>query len=86
MLSLIEIDAALKAGFQVAIASRPGNAPLPFPPDVLEPQGAESIDIDGQQIPIIRSFQEIFERTDDFYITMKSERDQFNDLIHLETM
>ncbi|KND01422.1 2,3-diketo-5-methylthio-1-phosphopentane phosphatase [Spizellomyces punctatus DAOM BR117] len=80
-----EIDAAIQAGYQVAITNRPGNAPLPFPPEATT---TTSIEVCGQQVPIIDTFTEVFERTSSFQAASRPKQGDFklDDLIHLETM
>ncbi|KAJ3292124.1 Enolase-phosphatase E1 [Borealophlyctis nickersoniae] len=55
-----EIAAALQTGYQVAVADRPGNAPLPAP--VVEGY----VEVEGKKVPVVQTFEQIFERTVDF--------------------
>ncbi|KAI8905758.1 enolase-phosphatase E1 [Powellomyces hirtus] len=82
-----EIAAAISANYQVAIAHRPGNAPLPSP----APGGGtveadfDSITLpDAHDVPVIRSFAEVFTRA--AFATSAGQRFKVDDLIHLETM
>ncbi|KAJ3162451.1 Enolase-phosphatase E1 [Geranomyces michiganensis] len=78
-----EIEAAVAAGLQVAIANRPGNAPLLATND-----HPETINLAGTSVPVIRSFDEFFVRPE-FCSTADAphpQRFQLDNLIHLETM
>lgn len=63
-----EIQAALQAGFQCAVASRPGNAPLPDSCIVnIDDRQFFQTDIDGDYVVlvhIIKSFDELFDLFD----------------------
>ncbi|KAI9098787.1 HAD-like domain-containing protein [Phlyctochytrium arcticum] len=77
-----EIEAALAANFQTAIASRPGNAALP------SNATSTSLQIANKTGPIVHSFSEFFSRPDVF-AAQKPENSagfKLEDLIHLETM
>ncbi|KAJ3020800.1 Enolase-phosphatase E1 [Thoreauomyces humboldtii] len=75
-----EIEAAIAAGWKVAVAQRPGNAVLPGRAD------GDSLHLAGRALPIVRSFAEVFTRPVDFRLRAAPARFKLDDLIHLETM
>ncbi|KAJ3186942.1 Enolase-phosphatase E1 [Gaertneriomyces sp. JEL0708] len=75
-----EIAAAIEAKFLVAIAFRPGNAPLPPSPS------AATAMVNERPVAVVKTFFEIFERASDITLTYRQGAFNMDDLIHLETM
>ncbi|KAJ3180090.1 Enolase-phosphatase E1 [Geranomyces variabilis] len=82
-----EIEAALAAGLRVAVADRPGNAPLPRTSTDATSDHLATIDLGGLPVPVVRSFDEFFVRPEFSQASDASpQRFQLDNLIHLETM
>ncbi|KAJ3157734.1 Enolase-phosphatase E1 [Geranomyces variabilis] len=82
-----EIEAALAAGLRVAVADRPGNAPLPRSSTDETSEHPATIILGGASVPVIRSFDEFLVRPEFSQASDHSpQRFQLDNLIHLETM